>query len=77
MPDHGNKINLCLVSEEPEGKEGEWYVLGDLAKVKAKYADFEPRIRKMLGLTDPKDTYVWRFSEIPPLNKGLVTAGEL
>ncbi|KAI9826411.1 MAG: hypothetical protein M1819_007374 [Sarea resinae] len=60
MPDHGDKMNLCLVSEEQEGKEGEWYLHGDLERVKAKYAHFAPSVRKMLDLAKPEDTYIWR-----------------
>ena len=82
MSDHGDKMNLCLISEELAGKEGEWYTLGDLKMVKAKFANFEPSIHKMLDLADPKDCYIWRFSEIPPLprwvskNSRVVIAGD-
>jgi salicylate hydroxylase len=76
MPDMGDKYNICLVSEEQAGKEGEWYELGDLKKVKEKFADFEPDIRKLLDLSKPEDCYIWRFSEMPPLEKWMSDNGK-
>jgi salicylate hydroxylase len=69
MPDNGDKLNVCLVSDEPQEKEGEWYQLGNLEKVKAKFADFEPTIHKLLVIADPQDCYIWRLSELPPLKQ--------
>jgi hypothetical protein len=40
MPDLGDKMNICLISEEGEGKRGEWYTLGDFEKVKKKVCSF-------------------------------------
>lgn len=77
MPDHGDKMNLCLVSDEKDGREGEWYDLGDLEKVKAKYASFEPRVRKMLDLAKPEDCYIWRLSEMPPLKRWVSKSGKV
>jgi salicylate hydroxylase len=77
MQDHGDKLNLCLVSEEPEGKEGEWYTIGDLKKVKAKFSDFEPNVRKLLELADPKNCYIWRLSEMPPLKTWVSESGKV
>lgn len=67
MPDHGDKYNICFVTEEEAGKQGEWYTLGDLEKLKKTFAAFEPRIQKLLSLADPKDCYIWRLSQVPPL----------
>ena len=77
MSDYGDKYNLCLVSEEEAGREGEWYTLGDLEKVKVKYAHFESDVRKLLGLAKPEDCYIWRFSELPPLNKWVSELGNV
>lgn len=55
MEDYDDKYNICLVSEEFAGKEGEWHTLGDLNKVKSKYASFEPVFRMLLDLAKPED----------------------
>jgi salicylate hydroxylase len=69
MPDLEDKMNICLISEEGEGKEGEWYTLGDLEKLKKKFAHFAPVVEKMLELAKPEDCYIWRLSEMPPLER--------
>lgn len=69
MPDHNDNLNICLVSEDSEGEEGEWHTHGDLGKVKSKFADFEPRIASLLDLARPENCYTWRFSDLPPLEK--------
>lgn len=75
MPDKDDKYNICLVSEEQAGKEGEWYELGDLNKVKEKFSDFEPIIKRLLELSKPEDCYIWRFSDMPPLDKWVSNNG--
>jgi salicylate hydroxylase len=77
MPDLGDKMNICLISEEGEGKEGEWYTLGDLGKVKKKFAHFAPVVRKMLELAKPEDCYIWRLSEMPPLERWVSESGKV
>ncbi|KAJ2981039.1 hypothetical protein NQ176_g2275 [Zarea fungicola] len=67
MPDHGDRYNICFVTEEEAGKQGEWYTLGDLESLKKTFASFEPRVQKLLSLADPKDCYIWRLSQVPPL----------
>jgi hypothetical protein len=58
MPDLGDKMNICLISEEGEGKEREWYTLGDLEKVNKKLAHFAPVVGKVLELAKPEDCYI-------------------
>jgi salicylate hydroxylase len=76
MPDLGDKMNICLISEEEEGKEGEWYTLGDLEKVKKNFAHFAPVVREMLELAGPEDCYIWRLSEMPPLERWVSGSGK-
>lgn len=77
MPDHNDSLNLCLVSEDSEGEEGNWHALGNLEKVKAKFADFEPRIASLLDLAKPQDCYMWRFSDMPPLERWSSSSGKV
>jgi len=70
-------MNICLISEEGEGKEGEWYILGDLEKVKKKFAHFDPVVRKMLVLAKLEDCYIWRLSKMPPLERWVGESGEV
>lgn len=77
MPDMGDKYNICLVSEEQAGTEGEWYEVGDLNKVKTKYSGFDPVVRKLLDLAKPGDCYIWRLSEMPHLEKWVSDNGKV
>lgn len=77
MPDLGDKMNICLISEEGERKEGEWYTLGDLEKVKKKFAHFTPVGGKMLKLAKPEDCYIWRLSEMPPFERWMSESGKV
>lgn len=77
MPDLGDKINLCFVTEEQSGEQGEWYTLGDLDKLKATYAHFDVTLRKLLDLADPKDCYIWRLSQMPPLSSWVSRSGRV
>ena len=65
------------MQEKVAGEEGEWYTLGDLAKVKEKFKNYEPSIEKLLDLADPKDCYIWRLSELPPLKRWVSESGKL
>ena len=77
MPDYGDKYNIFLVSEEQVGKEGEWYELGDLEKVRSKFSDFEPNVRKLLDIAKPEDCYIWRLSEMPPHEDWVSESGKI
>jgi salicylate hydroxylase len=77
MPDMGDRYNVLLVSEEPAGKEGEWYELGDLKKVNEKFDDWDPAVRKLLELGKPDDCYIWRLSEMPPLERWMSDNGKV
>lgn len=77
MPDLNDRMNLCLVNEEKAGEEGEWYKHGDLDKVRALYAHFDPNVRKMLELAKPEDCYIWRLSDMPPLEKWVSDSGKV
>ena len=77
MPDHNNKYNVCLVSEEQAGHEGEWYEFGDLEKVRLKFASFEHTVRKLLNMAKPEDCYIWRLSEMPPLKNWASEGGKV
>ena len=77
MPDHGDKINLCFVTEEQAGQQGEWYTLGDLEKLKRTYAHFDVTLRKLLDLADPNDCYIWRLSQMPPLPNWVSKSGRV
>jgi hypothetical protein len=77
MPDYGDKYNIFLVSEEQAGKEGEWYELGDLEKVRSKFSDFEPDVRTLLDMAKPEDCYIWRLSEMPPHEDWVSESGKI
>jgi salicylate hydroxylase len=77
MPDHGDMYNLCLISEEEEGKEGQWYTLGDLEKVKKNYESFDKRIIQILDKAKPEDCHVWRLAETPPLERWCSEEGKV
>jgi 2-polyprenyl-6-methoxyphenol hydroxylase-like FAD-dependent oxidoreductase len=76
MFDHGDKFNACLVSEEEGGQEGEWHARGDLERVKAKFSHFEPRIKEFLDLARPEDCYIWRFADLPQLERWVSKNGK-
>jgi salicylate hydroxylase len=77
MPQHGDRLNLCLSSNKIGGMEGEWYQRGDLNSVKEEFKDFDPRIIKLLNGTDPSDCYIWRISDISPLPTWISDSGKL
>lgn len=77
MPDHGDKYNLCFVTEEQAGQEGEWFAIGDLLKLKATYAHFDPIVQKLLNLANPNDCYIWRLSQMPPLSNWVQKSGRV
>lgn len=70
MTDLNDLYNICFVTEEQAGKQGEWYIQGDLGHMKAKYAHFDIMMQKLLHLADPKRCYIWRLSQLPPLILG-------
>lgn len=67
MPDHRDMYNMCFVTEEEAGCQGEWHVLGDLEHLKAKFRHFDSKVQKLLELADPKECYIWRLSQMPAL----------
>lgn len=67
MPDYNDYSNFCFCSEKGNGKEGEWFIKGDIRSVRAQFSDFEPRIQKILALADPEACYLWSLSDIPTL----------
>ena len=77
MPDHGDKINFCFATKEQAGQEGEWYIRGDLKRLAAKFAHFDPTIAKVLDLADPSECYIWRLSEMPPLPRWVSESGRV
>jgi salicylate hydroxylase len=60
-------FNMCWVSEEKLGGQGEWFVKGELDKVATKYKDWDPRLLKLVTLSKPEDCYVWNITDLPPL----------
>ena len=81
MPDFENSCNFCFSSQSKKGTEGEWDTMCDVEEVKAEFADFDPRLHKVLSLVDGA-CYLWKLSDIPVLktwqsaNKRVVLLGD-
>lgn len=67
MPDLGDVCNFIMASSHEEGEQGEWDIKGDIGLVRERFAAFEPRVHRYLDLVDPKDVYIWKFSDLPEL----------
>jgi salicylate hydroxylase len=69
IPDLDDMMNLNLIVETGGSEEGKWDAHADLKEVRAKFSHFERRIQKLLGLAEAQRSYIWRFSNLPPLEK--------
>lgn len=57
----------AVSSEEKLGKEGEWFVKGDVEQILERYKDWDPRLLKFLRLAKPEHCNVWNVTDLAPL----------
>jgi salicylate hydroxylase len=67
MPDKDNVYNVFLGSMETSDEKGDWFEHADRNLIKKKFADFEPRIQKLVDLSDPEHCYIWHLRDMPVL----------
>ena len=81
MPDFSDSCNFCFAFEGSRGIYGQWDIKCDIEEVKTTFADFDPRLLKIMSLADG-DCYIWQLSDIPRLdtwqcrNKRVVLVGD-
>ncbi|KAG9233667.1 hypothetical protein BJ875DRAFT_402682 [Amylocarpus encephaloides] len=71
MSDLDDKLNLSFGTHDEEGVEGEWFQQGDLELVRQKFADFDPRVLKLLDIAEAVEAecYICRLSDVSPLKE--------
>jgi salicylate hydroxylase len=67
-PDKDDTFNVFFGSRQESTEKGNWYERADVQEIKEKFGSFEPRIQKLLDLTDPDHCYIWHLFDVPSLS---------
>ncbi|KAH6675743.1 hypothetical protein B0J14DRAFT_538320 [Halenospora varia] len=68
MKDHGDMLHMGFGVQQTEQHE-HWRKLGDLDEIRVKFAHFDPKVLKLLGLADRESSFIWNVHDLPPLSR--------
>ena len=66
--------NVVIIVPDEEGEES-WKVKGDMEKLRKRFHDWDPRLRRLLDLIP--ESYVWKLRDRPALDRWLHKEGNV
>lgn len=79
MPEFGDKLNLCFVTEQKKRYVTTDEISDDSSRnlncLRSSFKNFESRVQSLLQLAEPASLYVWNLSELPPLSSWVSETG--
>ncbi|RDL33936.1 Uncharacterized protein BP5553_08304 [Venustampulla echinocandica] len=70
----GAFYNIVIIVPDEPGEES-WKKLGDMPALRKQFMNWDPRIKKLLGMID--ESYVWKLRDRPSLSKWVHDEGNL